>query len=121
MTTARKDVKTLIRQATEDTITVTGRITSAISGKPLEGSIVLISGTRKGIETNAKGFFTLTNVPKKATLSVSFVGFQTKTIPVEGRTAISASLALTTPNELPTMGATAAYRAVKPNPAMPIR
>lgn len=121
MTTARKDVKTLIRQVTEDTITVTGRITSAVSGKPLAGSVVLISGTRKGTETNAKGFFTLTNVPKNATLSVSFVGFQPMTIPVDGRTAISASLALTDPNELPTMGATTAYRAVKPNPAMPIR
>ncbi|GAB3776980.1 hypothetical protein GCM10028818_23370 [Spirosoma horti] len=121
MTTARKEIKTLIRQATEDTITITGRIKSAVSGKPLAGSIVLINGTRKGTQTNAKGFFTLINVPKNATLSVSFVGFQTMTIPVDGRTAISASLALTDPNELPTMGATAAYRAVKPNPAMPIR
>lgn len=121
MTTARREITALVHQATEDTITVTGQITNAANGKPLAGTVVLITGTRKGVQTTAKGFFTLTSVPKNATLSVSFVGFQTMTIPVDGRTAISASLALTDPNKLPTMGATAAYRAVKPNPSMPVR
>ena len=121
MTTARKEITALVHQTAENTITVSGQITSAATRKPLVGSVVLITGTRKGVQTNAKGFFTLTNVPENATLSVSFVGYQTMTIPVSGRTAISASLALTDPNELPTMGATAAYRAVKPNPAMPVR
>lgn len=121
MTTARQEITALVHHTTENTITVTGQITSAANRKPLVGSIVLITGTRKGVQTNAKGFFTLTDVPKNATISVSFVGYQTMNIPVSGRTAISASLALTEPNELPTMGATAAYRAVKPNPAMPVR
>jgi TonB family protein len=121
MTTAREEIAAIVNQGTDETITVSGRVTSAADGKPIPGAIVMVASTGKGIPTDAQGRFTLKNVPKTAALSISFVGFTTMVVPVNGHTAIAAALAPADPNELPTMGATAAYKAVKPNPAMPIR
>lgn len=121
MTTVREKIQAVVAQATDDTITVSGRVTNAVDGKPLVGASVVIANTGKGTPTDAQGHYTLQNVSRKATLSISFVGFALKVIPVNGRKTIDARLELTPADELPAMGATAAYKAIKPNPAMPIR
>ncbi|WP_198174818.1 TonB family protein [Spirosoma arboris] len=121
MTTAREEIAAVVSQVTDETITVSGKVTSAVDGKPLPGAHVVVVGTRQGAQTNAQGHFQLENVPKTAMLGVSFVGFTSMVIPVENRTTIDVALALADPNELPTMGATAAYKGIKPNPTMPIR
>ena len=121
MTTAREEIAAVVSQSTDEPIIVSGRVTSSINGKPIPGAIVMVASTGKGIPTDVQGRFTLKNVPKTAALSISFIGFTTMAIPVNGHKAISAALAPADPNELPTMGATAAYKAIKPNPAMPVR
>ncbi|WP_220472578.1 TonB family protein [Spirosoma foliorum] len=121
MTTAREEIAAVVSQVTDDTITVSGKITSAVDKKPLPGANVVVAGTKKGTSTNAHGYFKLENVPKTALLAVSFVGFTMATVPVENRTTIDVALALADPDELPTMGATAAYKGIKPNPLMPLR
>lgn len=121
MTTARQEIADAIQPTTDETITVSGRVTSATDGKPIPGAIVMIANTGKGIPTDAKGRYKLTGVPKTALLSVSFVGFTTMVMPLGNRTTVNVALAMADPNELPTMGATAVYKGIKPNPAMPIR
>lgn len=121
MTTAREEITAIVSQINNETITVSGRVTSAVDGKPLPGANVVVANTGKGASTDVQGRYKLQNVPKKALLSVSFVGFTTQVIPVNGRTIIYAALALTESNELPTMGATSMYKAIRPNPSMPVR
>ena len=121
MTTARDELSTAISRATDEPIIVSGRVTGSANGKPLAGAIVMIAQTGKGTPTDAKGHFVLHNVPKTALLSISFTGYTLMVVPVGGQTTMSISLAPAEPNELPAMGATAMYKAIKPNPAMPIR
>ena len=121
MTTAREQIIAVATQEADDTITVSGQVTSSVDRKPLAGAIVIIANTGKGSPTDAQGRYKLNDVPKTATLSVSFEGYALLTIPVNNRTTINLALAPAIPDELPTMGATKAYKAIKPNPAMPIR
>ena len=67
-------------------------------GNPLGGvSVVVkggITGVNKGTSTNAKGEYTLTNVSDNAVLIFSFVGYESQTVSVNGRTSINVSLKL---------------------------
>ena len=120
MTTAREEIANIVSQATNKTITVSGQVTS-INGKALPGANVVVANTGKGTHTDAVGHYMLQHVPEKSQLSISFVGFTTQIIAVGSRTTIDADLAFIDPDELPTMGATAVYKAIKPNPKMPVR
>lgn len=63
--------------------TVTGKVTYA-SGEPIPGVTIVLKGTTNGTTTNADGRFTLNNISTGATLVFSFVGMQTKELPVTG-------------------------------------
>lgn len=65
-------------------ITITGVVTDK-SGSPLPGVNVIEKGTTNGTATDANGFFSL-NVSDKATIIVSFVGFQNKEVKVGHKT-----------------------------------
>lgn len=54
---------------------VDGRIVEKESKTPLWGATILLQGTQKGTVTDAKGHFSLSNVPANATISVRFVGY----------------------------------------------
>ena len=49
-------------------------------GNPLKGAAVVVSGTTMGVTSDAKGYFSLDNVPEEASLVVSYVGYKTKVI-----------------------------------------
>lgn len=117
MTTAREEITNVLTQ--DKPITVSGQVTGP-DGKPLPGAHVTVVGTRKGINTNAGGTYTI-SASASSSLAFSFVGFETRVVPVAKRTAISVTLAETVVGSLPAMGNTATYRAVKPNPKMPAR
>lgn len=68
-------------------LSVKGKVTDA-KGELLIGVSVQVEGTTEGSITDANGIFTLLNVPVDATLKVTYVGMQTQTIPVKGRTSI---------------------------------
>lgn len=71
-------------------ITVTGTVVDE-AGDPLIGATVQQKGTGNGIATDMDGVFKL-NVPKNATLVVSYVGYTTQTVAVDGRTSITITL-----------------------------
>ena len=61
-------------------------------GQPIVGATVVVDGTSAGTTTGSNGKFTLT-APADATLTVSFIGYQSQQIPVAGKTSIDVVLA----------------------------
>lgn len=72
------------------TITVSG-VVSDPSGEPLIGASILAQGTTVGTSTNIDGEYTI-NVAPDATLVVSYVGYDTQNVPVNGRTSINVTM-----------------------------
>lgn len=68
-------------------ITVTGTVEDS-SGEPLIGATILVDGTKDGTSTDIEGNFTLKNVSPKAILKVSYVGYATQSVKIDGRTEI---------------------------------
>ena len=72
--------------------TITGRITDS-AGNALSGVSVVIKNRQLGTTTDANGNFTLLNVPSRATLVISSIGYQTREIRLAaGQTTIGLSL-----------------------------
>ncbi|HET9279457.1 MAG TPA: carboxypeptidase-like regulatory domain-containing protein, partial [Flavitalea sp.] len=65
------------------------------NGTPLAGATVTVKGSTKVTQTNAQGEFTL-DVPDKAVLVISFVGFEQQEISVGDRTDIAIQLTAST-------------------------
>jgi TonB-linked SusC/RagA family outer membrane protein len=62
------------------------------NGKALAGAAVTIKGLSKGTLTNNDGEFTLKDVKTDATLLISFQGYETAAVDIQGRTAVTVSL-----------------------------
>ncbi len=68
--------------------TVRGVITSAKGGEPLIGATVVIKGTTVGTTTDVDGKFELQADPSKDVLSLSYTGFTSQEIALNGRTTV---------------------------------
>lgn len=68
-------------------VTVRGLVTDS-GGDPLIGVTVQVSGTAVGTVTDIDGRFVLTNVPSNAVLDVSYVGMQSQSVALNGRTSL---------------------------------
>ena len=71
-------------------VTVTGTIVDS-SGIPLGGAGVVELGTTKGTQTDFDGNYSI-DVPSDAQLQISYIGFTTKTIAVNGQTTLNITL-----------------------------
>ncbi|MET1057446.1 MAG: SusC/RagA family TonB-linked outer membrane protein [Pedobacter sp.] len=71
-------------------IVVKGKITDE-TGLPVIGASVQVKGGKGGATTNAEGLFSL-SVPDNAVLVVSYIGYASQEIPVNGRTTINVSI-----------------------------
>ena len=74
-------------------VPVSGRVTDA-NGQPVIGASVIVRGTTLGVSTDAEGRFSL-EVPAPAasqTLEVSYLGYETASIPVGSRTSFAVTL-----------------------------
>ncbi|WP_090107795.1 TonB-dependent receptor [Chitinophaga sp. CF118] len=72
-------------------MTVSGRVTDE-KGNPLPGVSVQVKGTSKGAQTNANGEYQLTGIDENAILIFSYLGYQPKELPVNGRNSIAVTL-----------------------------
>jgi TonB-dependent SusC/RagA subfamily outer membrane receptor len=87
----KKELKADIQQAT-----VSGTVTDAQTGNTIPGVNILVKGTSTGTATDNKGHYSL-NVPSlQDTLRFSYIGYETKNVPINGRTSINVSLSPTT-------------------------
>ena len=61
---------------------VSGNVTDA-SGTPLPGVTVIVRGTATGTITDARGYYSISNLPNNAILSFSFIGMKSQEVPVD--------------------------------------
>lgn len=62
---------------------VRGRVTDATNGTNLPGVSVVVVGTTTGTTTDSQGQYSLRLDPGSYTLRISFIGYQTETVPVQ--------------------------------------
>src|SRR5699024_8671971 len=74
--------------SSEDSLTVSVTLLSAIINTPLSGVAVVVKGTQSGTTTDEEGVYSLTLTEEDQTLVFTFVGYQKKVVPVKGRTSI---------------------------------
>ena len=74
---------------------ISGKVTNE-KGEPLEGAAVIIKGTKKGTQTNAKGIFELKTENSNIDLEISYTGYSTKTVTVHDGIFINVLLAVST-------------------------
>jgi TonB-linked SusC/RagA family outer membrane protein len=74
----------------DEDATVTGTVVDG-NGDPLPGVTITVPGSTVGTVTDVDGTYSL-SVPEGATLVFSFIGFQTKTIEVRGRSVVDVVL-----------------------------
>jgi TonB-linked SusC/RagA family outer membrane protein len=72
---------------------VTGKVTSSEDGSVIPGASILVKGTASGTIADADGAFSVDVPSNDATLVVSFVGFLTQEIPLQGRTTVDIVMA----------------------------
>lgn len=65
---------------------ITGKVTDE-SGQPVIGAAVTVEGSSRGASTNVDGSYEIV-APSDATLKFSFLGLESQTVPVSGRTLI---------------------------------
>ena len=70
---------------------VEGRVTDAMTGEPIPYASVHIEGTMLGTSTDGEGIYVIT-VPSDGILVFSSIGYKTREIPVEGKSAVNAEL-----------------------------
>jgi len=75
------------------TLSVTGKVTDATTGLGIPVATISEQGTSNGTLSNVDGDFSIKVANSDAVLLVSFVGYQTQVVPVDGRTVISIKLA----------------------------
>jgi len=71
--------------------TVSGTVTD--SSGPLPGASIVVKGTTNGTQTDFDGNYSLDNVDNAATLVISYIGFATQEVAVNGQSTISITLA----------------------------
>ena len=82
-----------IQLAHAQNVKITGTVTGSDDGMPLPGVSVVIKGTTIGTATNIDGLYEL-NVPTSATtLEFSFIGYETTTVEIAGRTVVDVAIA----------------------------
>ena len=90
---------------------IKGKITDSKTGAPVSGASVKVKSTKKGTTTNDEGVF---NLQANATdvLEISFVGYKTQSIKVDGLTDIPVSLEMASAdlNEVVVVGSRGAPR-----------
>ena len=72
--------------------TVSGTVVSALDNQPLPGASVVETGTLNGTAADINGLFSLEVGDPNASLTVTFIGYVTQTIEIEGRNEITVSL-----------------------------
>src|SRR5919199_867176 len=65
--------------------TITGRVITGDDQQPLPGVSIVVKGTTSGTTTRADGTYTLNIPSSNATLSFSFIGYETQEVAVGNR------------------------------------
>ncbi|MBC9931363.1 SusC/RagA family TonB-linked outer membrane protein [Chitinophaga qingshengii] len=81
----------VVGQAFAQSRNVTGKVTDGKDGSPIPGATIQVKGTTRGTATTPDGTFSL-QVSAKDVLVVSFIGYETKELPVGEASTLKISL-----------------------------
>lgn len=73
---------------------ITGKVTDSKDGSAVSGATVAAKGSRGGTQTGADGTFSLSVDNTVTTLVISYVGFTSQEVSIDGRSSIEVSLVL---------------------------
>lgn len=73
-------------------ISLKGTVKESLTGEPIIGANVAVKGTTNGTISDLQGNYTLSNVSSRAVLVVSYIGYKTVEIPVNGKTSLNIML-----------------------------
>src|SRR3712207_712186 len=71
-------------------ITVKGAVTDQ-NGEPIIGATVKVAGAKTGVITNMDGEYMI-SAPRNATLEINYIGYNSKTVAVDGKTQLNIRL-----------------------------
>jgi TonB-dependent starch-binding outer membrane protein SusC len=71
---------------------VSGKITDAATGEPIIGATITIEGTTKGVISDVDGNYTIEIPSQNAVLVISFLGFLSENVAVNGKATIDIKL-----------------------------
>ena len=71
--------------------TVSGTITEAGTGEPIPGAAIVVEGSNRGVISDINGSYSI-SVTDNEVLLVSYLGFQTQSMPVSGRVRVDFEL-----------------------------
>ena len=71
---------------------ITGTVTDAINNEPIIGANVVVEGTTIGVITDIKGKFTLDILTKDAVIIISYIGYNTEKMAINGQTSVEIKL-----------------------------
>ena len=71
--------------------TISGTVTD-FTGEPVIGASVLVNGTTNGTITDLNGKFSLSNVPTKGTITITYIGYKKEEVSVAGNTNFKITL-----------------------------
>ncbi|WP_031427904.1 SusC/RagA family TonB-linked outer membrane protein [Flavimarina sp. Hel_I_48] len=75
----------------QETLSVSGTVTSADDGMPIPGVSIIVKGSSQGTTTDFDGNFQI-ETATDATLAFSYVGFDTQEAPVNGQSTLNVAL-----------------------------
>src|SRR6056297_2942031 len=82
----------------QDRIEITGTVTDAVDGSGLPGASIIVQGSEEatgstiGTTTDMDGNFTIRVPENLNTLTVSFIGYITQNVAIDGRTTVNVQL-----------------------------
>src|SRR4030042_1889194 len=73
-------------------VRVTGKVTDASTGEVMAGVNLVVKGTSLGAITDTEGKYIITVPDGNASLVLSFIGYVTQEVPLNGRTTVDVAL-----------------------------
>lgn len=92
--TERTAKKSISARDSQSATVINGKVVSAEDGSPLPGVNVVIKGTTIGTVTDITGNYTLENTSPSSTLVYSFIGLQSKEVPLGERKIVDVEMNL---------------------------
>lgn len=86
----------IISEVNAQQVEVTGTVTDAVDRSSLPGVNILIKGTKRGTSSDIDGNFNLKVPSLSDTLVFSFIGYESKEVPISGRSSIDVRLSYKT-------------------------
>jgi TonB-dependent SusC/RagA subfamily outer membrane receptor len=76
----------------QQTVPVVNGVVFDELNEPLIGASITVKNTKNGTAADIDGKFTLSNVPSKAVLVITYLGYQTLEVPINGRSEIMVAM-----------------------------